>query len=373
MGRAPLTGRASPYTPVVVWNIAGIVAGLALLVVGGELLVRGASRLALRLGLSPLVVGLTIVSIATSAPELAVTIDAVRQDAADLAVGNIVGSNISNIMLVLGAGALVTPLIVRRAIILRDLPIMVGFAVALLIVAPGGVSWVEGGVLLVAYVATLVYTVRVGRSEAADSSDLPDPAEAERPVWTSIAFVIGGVAALVGGAQLLVNGAVGIATSLGVSELVIGLTIVSIGTSLPELAATIVAVRRGETDMAVGNVVGSNIANIGLVLGLPALVSGGSIGVPTSAISFDIPLMIAASVTLVVLCYTDRCIRRWEGALMLGLYVAYVAHIVLATQWREGLQGFTFVLVWFVLPLVVLLVGLAVVRQVHRDLSRRAR
>lgn len=346
-------------------NVGLIVAGLVLLVVGGEGLVRGASALARRIGMSALVVGLTVVSVATSAPELAVTTGAVLGGETDLAVGNVVGSNTANVLLILGVGGLLAPLVVKRAIILRDLPVMLALSLVLLIMAMSGtITRTNGIVLLALFVAVTAFTVWMGRT------DEPEPqveAEPPAPVWRAGLFILVGVAALVGGAQLLVTGAVGIATSLGVSKLVIGLTVVSIGTSLPELAATVVAVRRGEVDMAVGNVVGSNIANIGLVLGLPATLASGGIAVPPSSVALDIPLMIAATVALLVMCYTGREIARWEGLIMLGLYLAYVAYMVIASTDHDSLRGFTLVMVWFVLPVIGLLLFATFARQFRKD------
>lgn len=347
-----------------------ILAGLILLVIGGEALVRGAGSLALRWGLSPLVVGLTVVAVATSAPELAVSVDAVFKGEADLAVGNVVGSNIANICLILGVGALVAPLVVKRNMILRDLPVMVGFSVLLLVLAPGGITLLEGVLLVVAFIAATGYAVRLGKAETVPvESDVPEQLSAGK----SFLYVGIGVAALVGGAQLLVTGAVGIATALGVSELVIGLTVVSVGTSLPELAATVVAVRRGQSEMAVGNVVGSNIANIGLVLGVPALLSGSPIPVAHSVMVFDIPIVIALGMTLLVICYTDRRINRVEGGMLLTLYAAYLGYVLFTNAWRDGLEAFTLVMVWFVLPLIALMLGVAATRQFRTDSARLVR
>lgn len=347
-------------------DVGRIVIGLVLLVLGAEALVRGASSLARRIGLSPLVIGLTVVAVATSTPELAVTTDAALSGATDLAVGNVVGSNIANILLILGLSALVLPLAVRQQVVRVDLPVMLGLSVLLLVLSlDGGIGTIDGAVLLGAIVTyTTVTVIRSRRSSRAAAATgrpagdgtgadaEPDTPPASLPL--SLLLVVGGVALLVGGARLLVSGASSIATDLGVSGLVVGLTVVAIGTSLPELAASVVAVRRGERDLAVGNVVGSNIFNIGLVLGLPAVLAGDGIPVPPAAVSLDLPLMIAAAVALVPIAFTGFVIRRWEGALFFALYLAYTAYVVLAAAEHDTLTGFTTIMVGFVLPLVAI-------------------
>ncbi|WP_151525723.1 calcium/sodium antiporter [Serinicoccus kebangsaanensis] len=340
-------------------DLARILGGLVLLVGGGELLVRGASNLAARLGISPLVVGLTVVSVATSAPELAVTVGAVLDGQPDLAVGNVVGSNIANVLLILGIAALVLPLAVREQLIKIDVPVMVGLSVALLLVAHDGqISTLEGLLLLGAMVAHTVVTVVVSRR--AHRRELrkrraPAPRDGEpMGVPLALALVLGGVALLVVGANLLVTGAVNIAEGLGISSLVVGLTVVAVGTSLPELAASVIAAARGQRDLAVGNVVGSCIANIGLVLGVPAIISSGGLPVPHPAIALDIPFMIATAVALAPVVFTGFSVARWEGGLFVLLYAAYTAFVVLNATRHEALQGFELVMVLFVLPLVAL-------------------
>lgn len=340
-----------------------ILLGLVLLVGGGELLVRGASSLAARLGLSPLVIGLTVVSVATSSPELAVTIGATLDGQPDLAVGNVVGSNIANVLLILGISALVLPLSVREQLVRFDVPFLVVLSGLLLVLAlDGGLSTLEGVVLLTAMVVHTALTVvisrrktRAARSEG-DSGERTDDGSAGKPparLLVSLLLVLGGVGLLVVGADQLVTGAVSVAEALGVSGLVVGLTVVAVGTSLPELAASVIAAVKGERDLAVGNVVGSCIANIGLVLGLPAVISSGGLPVPGAALALDIPLMLAASVALLPVVLTDFCVARWEGALFIALYAAYVGYVVLDAINHDALEGFTLVMVVFVLPLVL--------------------
>lgn len=347
-------------------DIVFVIAGLALLIVGGELLVRGASALAQKVGISPLVVGLIVVSAATSAPELAVTVGAVISGEPGLAVGNVVGSNIVNILFILGLSAVLVPLVVKRQLVRFDIPVMVGMSVLLLLVSlDGQVSLVDGALLLAGLVLHSVLSVMIGRRDASLAARRPadftipstpstGPIAIPRPVRLPLAFMflVGGVGLLVFGAQLLVDGAVNIATGFGVSSLVVGLTVVAIGTSLPELAASLAAVRRKETDIAVGNIVGSNIFNIGMVLGMPAMIFGQGIPVPAPAIALDLPLMLAAAVALLPIAFTGFIVARWEGGLFVVLYVAYATYLVLAATAHDALQGFTDVMVIFVLPLV---------------------
>jgi cation:H+ antiporter len=333
-------------------DAALVAVGLVLLVAGGEGLVRGASSIARRLGLSPLVVGLTIVAIATSSPEFAVTTGAVLRGQPELAVGNVVGSNIANILLILGLSALVLPLIARVRLVRIDVPVMVAISVLLLVlVLDGGISRWEGGLLLALFVAHMVWSVVTGRG---DTEEEEEGAEPPLGVGRATLFVLGGVGLLVLGSQLLVDGASSIASALGLSDLVIGLTVVAIGTSLPELAASVIAVRRGERDLAIGNVVGSNIANIGLVLGLPSIIASGGIPVPAAAVALDIPLMIAVAVALLPIAFTGFVVQRWEGALFLALYLSYVTYLVLWATEHDALEGFTSVMTIFVLPIVAL-------------------
>ncbi len=339
-------------------DIALVIGGLVLLVAGGEALVRGASTLAQRVGISPLVVGLVVVSAATSAPELAVTVGAVLRGEPDLALGNVVGSNIVNILLILGISALVLPLLIKRQIVRFDLPVMVGMSVLLVVVSlDGQIGLLDGVLLLAGLVLHAVMSILIGRREVAagvegaGTAPIPLPGKPV-PLWLALVLLVAGIGLLVLGAQLLVDGAVSIATGLGVSSLVVGLTVVAIGTSLPELATSIIAVRRGERDMAVGNIVGSNIFNIGMVLGLPAIIFGQGIPVPSAAIALDLPLMLAAAVALLPIAFTGFVIARWEGALFVGLYVAYTVYLILASTQHSALEGFTDVMLWFVLPLI---------------------
>lgn len=356
-------------------DIGLVVAGLGLLVAGGEALVRGASSLAVRMGVSPLVVGLVVVSAATSTPEFAVTVGAVLGGEPGLAVGNVIGSNIANILLILGLSAMVSPLAIKRQLVRFDIPVMVGLMVILLAVSlDGHIGVLEGIVLLAGLALHAVLSVVISKRGAPEHRapvELPLNARPV-PLWIAVLLLIGGVALLALGSRVLVTGAVNIADDLGVSSLVVGLTVVAIGTSLPELATSLIAVRRGERDMAVGNIVGSNIFNIGLVLGLPAILFVDGIPVPPAAIALDIPLMVAASFALLPIAFTGFAVARWEGTLFFALYCAYLTYLVLAASNHDALQGFTTAMLWFVLPLVGMTLVAVTAYEVGLRRSRRA-
>jgi cation:H+ antiporter len=341
---------------VLLIDSALVVLGLVLLVAGGEALVRGASSFAVRFGISPLVIGLVVVSAATSTPEFAVTVGAMLRGEPGLAVGNVIGSNIANILLILGISAIVSPLVIRRQVVRFDIPVMVGISLLLVAVSlDGNVGLLDGVLLLAGLLFHAVMSVIIGRRETQQktlSTDTMPLNSAPVPLWLAGLLLGAGVGLLAGGAHFLVDGAVGIATSFGVSGLVVGLTVVAIGTSLPELATSIIAVRRGERDMAVGNIVGSNIFNIGMVLGVPAILFGGGIPVPSAAIALDLPLMVAAAVALLPIAFTGFIVARWEGTLFVTLYASYMAYVVLASTQHDALSGFTTAMLWFVLPLV---------------------
>ncbi|GAA1151794.1 calcium/sodium antiporter [Nesterenkonia lutea] len=375
-----------------------LLGGLVLLVAGGEALVRGAASLGKTVGLSSLIIGLTVVSSATSAPELAVSMGAALSGSPGLAVGNVVGSNIANILFVMGLTAIFGALVVKVQLIKADIPIMIGFSILALIMAlDGGISTVDGVVLVGLLIAYLVVTVVLARratrgeraAEAAqeekheldvEAAILHGPRQLTKARRTSrvratlidLALVVGGVVLLVIGAQMLVSASTSIAMVLGVSDLIIGLTIVAIGTSLPELATSVIAALRGERDMAVGNLVGSNIFNIGAVLGLTAIISGDGIEVASAAANFDLPVMVAAALVLLPLAFTAASIGRWEGLALVISYSAYVVYLVLYASGHAALEPFSSAMLWFVLPITALWLAALVGYEVGVLRSRRA-
>jgi cation:H+ antiporter len=347
-----------------------LLAGFAALVGGGEVLVRGASGLARSFGLSPLVIGLTVVSFATSAPEFAVTLGATLGGSPGIAVGNVVGSNVANVLLVLGLAALVLPVAVRTSLVRADVPVVIGLSVLLLLLSlDGSVSRLDGAVLVVLLLAYIGFSVVVGRKQGA--GDAPREQAPPRPLRDAL-LVVAGVALLVVGARWLVSAATTIAEAAGISDLVIGLTVVAIGTSLPELATSVIAAVRGEREMAIGNVVGSNVFNIGAVLGLAAAITPDGIPVDPSAVRFDMPVMVAVAVALLPVVFTGMIVARWEGALFVGYYVAYVAFLLLAAAEHEALEDYRTAMVYFVLPLTGLTLAVLVAYEVGVIRGRRA-
>ena len=345
-----------------------LAAGLAMLLGGAELLVRGASRLALRWGMAPLVVGLTVVAFGTSAPELAIGIGAALQGEADIALGNVVGSNIANVLLILGICALVSPLVVRRQLIWLDVPVMVAVSLGVLAMSLDGELLRGEGIALVAlgvaYVGGLLWMARRGNSngnDVAGDAEVPD-AGADVPAWRHLLVLVAGLAVLVLGSQWLVDGAVSIATAMGVSELVIGLTVVAIGTSLPEIATSVLAVMRGERDLAVGNIVGSNVFNLLFVLGATTAIAPDGIAVGAAAVRFDLPVMTAVALACMPIFFTGHCIQRWEGGLFLGYYLAYIAYLLLDAADHDALPAFSAMMMAFVVPLTVVTLGVVTLR-----------
>jgi cation:H+ antiporter len=336
-----------------------LILGLVFLVIGAEALVRGASRLAAAFGISPLVIGLTVVAFGTSSPEMAVSVMSAYEGQADLAVGNVVGSNIFNVLFILGLSAVITPLIVSRQLIRLDVPIMIGVSVLLLLLTlDGNITRLDGILLFAGIIAYTAFQIIQARREK-KAADAAGEGVIEKPTtplqWLiNIGFVIGGLVLLVIGSNWLVDGAIFIAQSLGVSELVIGLTIVAAGTSLPEVATSVIASIRGQRDIAVGNVVGSNIFNILAVLGMSSLVAPESINVAASALRFDIPVMIAVALACLPIFFTGRVIARWEGFVFLAYYVTYTVYLVLAATQNTALTTLNAALIWFVLPITVL-------------------
>lgn len=307
-----------------------LLAGLALLTFGADVLVKGASSLAGSLGISPLVIGLTVVAFGTSAPEMAVSVSSAWSGSADIAVGNVVGSNICNVLLILGLSALAAALVVQKQLVRFDIPIMIFFS--LLVLAMGldrDISRLDGAILFGGIVAYTVFLIREARREGVASVDGAEAIETQ-PLWKNLAYIGVGLGMLVLGSQWLVDGAVAIAKYAGLSELVIGLTIVAVGTSLPELATSVMASLKGERDIAVGNVLGSNIFNIGAVLGISGLVAPNGLPVAPSSLTLDIPVMILVALACLPVFLANYTVTRTDGAAFLVCYAAYVVYLVLS-------------------------------------------
>ena len=348
--------------------------GLAALVAGAEALVRGASKIALALGISPLVVGLTIVALGTSAPEVAVSVGAVLNGKSDIAIGNVVGSNILNVLLVLGVSAVIAPLVVHSQLIRQEVPIMIGATLLLVVMlVDGRLGPLDGAVLFALLIAYVTFLVRQSRAETAETrksyEDVVERSGGWDAHWAVQALlIVVGLVLLVLGSNWLVNAAVAFARALGVSDLVIGLTVIAVGTSMPEIAASIMAAVRGERDIAVGNVIGSNTFNILGCLGLAGLVSGEGLTVAPSVLNFDLWVMVAVAVASLPVFIVGREIGRGKGILFLAYYAAYVAYLILGAQQHDALDEYSAIMIGFVLPLtIVTLVAMLIREQKQRD------
>ena len=347
-----------------------LLAGIVLLVAGGEILVRGASTIARSFGLSPLVVGLTVVSFATSAPELAVTVEASLSGRPGLAVGNVVGSNVANILLVLGVAGTIMSLAVQSPVVRRDVPVLIALSLLFWLMAVDGtVSTLDGLVLAGLLLGYTTVTVVRSRLDT-DPGPVEGPPSTPGGLPVAVLLVAAGVGLLVWGASWLVSGAVAVATAVGLSQTVVGLTIVAIGTSLPELTTSVTAAIRGNVGMAVGNAVGSCIFNLGAVMGLTAVISPDGVPVTDGASTFDIPVMVAVVMLLLPIAFTGRRVAKREAWLFIGYYLAYTAYLLLDSAGHDALRQFSSVMLAFVIPVTVLTLGLLVGQETRARRSR---
>ncbi len=360
------------------WAWLMMAGGLVLLVGGGELLVRGASRLATTMRVSPLVIGLTVVAFGTSAPELAVSVQAAMAGNADLALGNVVGSNIFNVLFILGVSALIVPLVVSSQLVRWDVPVMVVASLLLPIFGwDGTINRWEGIGLVTGIVMYTWWCIRQSRSESREviqqfEQEWPVEAQPKSSLFFNVVLIVVGLCLLGVGSTLLIGGSVDVAKSFGVSELVIGLTIVAAGTSLPEVVTSITAAVRGERDIAVGNVVGSNIFNILCVLGVSSTIGPTGVAISASAMAFDIPVMIGVAVACLPIFLTGHLISRWEGGLFLFYYVAYTSYLVLNATGHGFLQSYSNVMQWVVIPLTGITLAVSAWRSLHgRDMTAK--
>ncbi len=343
-----------------------------LLIAGAEMLVRGAARLAAAIGIPPLIIGLTVVAFGTSSPELAVGVRASLAGQADLSLGNVVGSNIVNILLILGISAVIAPLVVSQRLVRLDIPLMIGISLVMLVLGlDGSVSRLDGLVLLAGLIGYVVLAIRQSRGESREVEDEyahefgGRPPRRVRQLAGQAGLVVAGLGLLVLSSHWLVQGAVALAHALGLSELIIGLTVIAVGTALPEVVTSVVASLRGERDIAVGNVVGSNLFNILAVLGFSAAVAPNGVSVSPAALAFDIPVMIAVAVACLPIFFTDHLIARWEGWLFLAYYVIYTLYLLLDAAQHDALPLLSAVMVAFVMPITALTLVILVVRQIR--------
>lgn len=337
--------------------------GLGITTLGAEAFVAGASRLARALRVPSVLIGLTVVSLGTSASEIAVALSAITTDHATLALGNIIGSNICNVLLILGLAASIKPLRVADRLVRFDVPVMI--LVSLLVFGAsldGDLSRVEG---VAALVLAVLYFAALFRARATPipRQDPRTPSRAQaRPM--AVGMVAVGTLLLFIGARFVVSGATDAARALGASELVVGLTILAFGTSVPELAATISSLRRGETDLVVGNIVGSNVVNLLVVLGLTAVAAGAPLPAPIALLSFDLPVLCVVAFACLPVFFTHDAIERWEGAVFLLYYALYVAYVVLDQTGHGDVALHRIAILAFIVPLFVMTV--AIVLRRHR-------
>lgn len=352
-----------------------LVVGLVLLVVGADLLVKGAARLAGSFGIPALVIGLTVVAFGTSAPELAVSVKAAYSGQAELAIANAVGSNIFNVLFILGAAAMISPLIISRQLIRQDVPIMVLVSVlAMWMTFDGAITRLEAATLVAGLVGYTWFLFRQGKAKGVDTADEEVEAmlKAKVPAWQNLLLLAGGLVLLVLGSRFLVDSAVEIARAFGVNEAVIGLTIIAAGTSLPEVVTSVVATLRGERDIAVGNVVGSNIFNILCVLGISGVVSPVPLLAGEQMATVDIPVMVAVAVLCIPLFFIGSVLNRAEGLLFMLLYIAYTWYLIAVALKESYLSELQQGILYGLLPAVVLFVLLSFIydriknKQIHQ-------
>ena len=339
--------------------------GLVFLVGGAEIMVRGASALAQRVGISSLVVGLTVVAFGTSAPELAVSLQGALTGQTDMALGNVIGSNIFNILIIVGLSAMVVPLVVAQQLVRQEIPLMIGASLLILLLAiDGRIGRIDGALLFVGVVIYTAFVIRQSRKTRpevvaeyeAEFGAAPEEGE-EAPgghVALEVVMLVGGLGLLILGSRWFVGGAVALARALEVEELIISLTVVAAGTSLPELATSVVAAVRGERDIAVGNAVGSNLFNLLCVLGLTAVIAPTGVPVSSGVLGFDLPVMLAVAVACLPVFFSGYLIDRWEGAIFVIYYVAYTVYLVLSATEHAALAPFGAAFWFFVMPITAL-------------------
>jgi cation:H+ antiporter len=349
-------------------------AGLAILVMGADLLVHGASRFGAAIGISPLVIGLTIVAFGTSSPEMAVSVKAALTNHPDLIIGTNLGSTIFNILFILGLCGIIAPLVVSQKLVWIEVPIMIGAHLLLLAFSfDGKIDRLGAFVLFAGIIIYTFFAIYQGRKESRMVAEeyataFPqDPPKAKVLVMgRQLAFILVGLVLCVFGASWLLDSSVILARTLGVSELVIGMTIVAAGTSLPEVATSVMATIRGQRDIAIGNVVGSNIFNILGIVGVSGLIAPDGIAVAPSVLRFDLPVAIACCVACLPIFFTGHQISRWEGMLFFGYYLAYTTYMVLTAQEHDALPVFSHMMLWFVIPLTVVTLSIGLYQSLRK-------
>ena len=347
-----------------------LLSGLILLILGAELMVRAAVRLAARLHVRPLIIGLTIVALGSSAPQMAVSLQATLTHNPDIAVGSVIGSSIFNILVTLGLSALIIPLRVSRQLVRLDIPLMIGASLLVFVLAWNEqIGRFDGVLLLAALALYLSLLLRQSRHSARPHSQLPQAPQV--PWFSSLLMIVVGLALLVFAGHLLLGAAVAVATDLGFSERVIGLTVVAVGTSLPELATSLIAALRGQRDIAVGNVIGANLFNLLGVLGVTALFAPTPLSVSPNALDFDLPVMLGVAALCLPVFYSGYRVTRAEGLLLLGLYAAYGLHVVSFTTGMPLAGKLEKLMLFYVLPTLLAFLLFTSVRAWRRQHHKR--
>ena len=314
-----------------------VIVGIALVLVGADKMTDGAVALATRLKIPEMVIGLTIIAIGTSAPELVVSLVSALNESPNIAVGNVLGSNIFNTLMIVGVTALVCPMVISKSTVKKDIPFaVVGSALLFWFAFDLSIERWEAAVLFVGFIAFMLYTIREGKKGNVENTEPQDESVKEMPLWKSLLFIVLGIAGLVFGSDLFVDNAKAIATAWGVSEAVIGLTVVACGTSLPELATSVVAARKGQSALAIGNVLGSNVFNIFMIVGITGLIS------PMHGLEItylDLGMMLGSIFLLWMFSYTKYKIERWEGAVLTLSIIAYISWLVYGAVTKAGMAA----------------------------------
>ncbi|MDM8193580.1 calcium/sodium antiporter [Pseudomonas fluorescens] len=351
-------------------NVIELLSGLCLLLIGAELMVRAAVRLAERLHVRPLIIGLTIVALGSSAPQMAVSLQAALSDNPDIAVGSVVGSGIFNILVTLGLSALIIPLRVSRQLVRLDIPLMIGASLLVFILAWNKDLGRFDGVLLLGALA-LYLGLLFRQSRHSTRPHTEPPTETQQSWLISGLMILAGLTMLVFAGRLLLGAAVVVATDLGLSERVIGLTVVAVGTSLPELATSLIAALRGQRDIAAGNVIGANLFNLLGVLGLTALLAPTPLSVSPNALDFDLPVMLGVAALCLPVFYSGYRVTRAEGLLLLGLYLVYGLHVVSFTTGMPLAGRLERLMLFYVLPALLTFLLFTSIRAWRRQHHKR--
>lgn len=351
-------------------NVIELLSGLCLLLIGAELMVRAAVRLAERLHVRPLIIGLTIVALGSSAPQMTVSLQAALTDNPDIAVGSVVGSGIFNILVTLGLSALIIPLRVSRQLVRLDIPLMIGASLLVFILAWNKDLGRFDGVLLLGALA-LYLGLLLRQSRHSTRPHGARPQDTQQSWLISVLMIFAGLAMLVFAGRLLLGAAVVVATDLGLSERVIGLTVVAVGTSLPEMATSLIAALRGQRDIAVGNVIGANLFNLLGVLGLTALLAPTPLSVSPNALDFDLPVMLGVAALCLPVFYSGYRVTRAEGLLLLGLYLVYGLHVVSFTTGMPLAGKLERLMLFYVLPALLTFLLFTSIRAWRRQHHKR--